>query len=37
MENIIQISHLNKRFGDVQAVKDLSYQVRETLLNISRS
>lgn len=29
MENIIQISHLNKRFGDVQAVKDLSFQVRE--------
>lgn len=29
MANIMEISHLNKRFGDVQAVKDLSFQVRE--------
>lgn len=29
MSNIIEISHLSKRFGDVQAVKDLSFQVRE--------
>ena len=28
MNNIIEISHLNKRFGDVQAVCDLSFQVR---------
>lgn len=28
MNNIIEISHLNKRFGDVQAVRDLSFQVR---------
>lgn len=29
MENIIVIKNLNKCFGDVQAVKDLSFQVRE--------
>jgi len=29
MENIIQIRGLNKRFGDVQAVRDLSIDVRE--------
>lgn len=29
MNEIIQIDHLNKRFGDVQAVRDLSFQVRE--------
>ena len=28
MNNIIEISHLNKRFGDVQAVRDLSFRVR---------
>ena len=28
MENIIEISHLSKRFGEVQAVQDLSFQVR---------
>lgn len=28
-ENIIEISHLNKRFGDVKAVKDLSFRVKE--------
>ena len=29
MENVLEISHLCKRFGDVQAVQDLSFQVRE--------
>lgn len=29
MKNIIEISHLSKRFGDVQAVDDLSFRVRE--------
>ena len=29
MNEIIQIDHLNKRFGDVQAVRDLSFRVRE--------
>ena len=29
MSDIIQISCLSKRFGDVQAVKDLSFRVRE--------
>lgn len=28
MEHIIDIEHLNKRFGDVQAVRDLSFHVR---------
>lgn len=29
MKNIIQIEHLNKSFGDVKAVQDLSFRVRE--------
>lgn len=29
MENVLEISHLCKRFGDVQAVQDLSFQVRQ--------
>lgn len=29
MKNIIQIAHLNKSFGDVKAVQDLSFQVKE--------
>lgn len=29
MTDIIQISHLNKAFGQVQAVKDLSFRVKE--------
>lgn len=29
MANIMEISHLSKHFGDVHAVKDLSFQVRE--------
>ena len=29
MENVLEISHLCKRFGDVRAVQDLSFQVRE--------
>lgn len=29
MENIIAIEHLNKRFGEVKAVQDLSFRVRE--------
>lgn len=29
MKNIIEIDRLSKRFGDVQAVKDLSFRVRE--------
>ncbi len=29
MSSIIEINNLNKSFGDVQAVKDLSFQVRE--------
>lgn len=29
MNNIIEIKHLNKCFGEVNAVKDLSFQVRE--------
>ena len=29
MSNIIEISHLSKRFGDVQAVNDLSFRVKE--------
>lgn len=29
MENIIEISHLSKRFGEIRAVQDLSFRVRE--------
>lgn len=29
MKNIIEIDHLSKRFGDVQAVDDLSFRVKE--------
>jgi multidrug/hemolysin transport system ATP-binding protein len=29
VENIIEISHLDKRFGDVHAVQDLSFRVKE--------
>ena len=29
MENIIEIDHLHKSFGDVKAVNDLSFQVRK--------
>lgn len=29
MENIIEIEHLNKHFGEVRAVQDLSFRVRE--------
>lgn len=29
LSNIIEISHLSKRFGDVQAVQDLSFRVKE--------
>ena len=29
MSDIIAISHLSKRFGDVQAVNDLSFRVKE--------
>lgn len=29
MENIIEINHLNKTFGDVKAVQDLSFRVKE--------
>ena len=29
MKNIIEISHLNKTFGEVKAVQDLSFQVRD--------
>lgn len=29
MNNIIQIEHLNKSFGDVKAVQDLSFRVKE--------
>lgn len=29
MSDIIEISRLNKRFGDVQAVNDLSFRVKE--------
>ena len=28
MQNILEIRHLSKRFGDVQAVRDLSFRVR---------
>ena len=29
MSNIIEISHLNKSFGDVKAIQDLSFQVKK--------
>lgn len=29
MDNVIEIRHLSKRFGDVQAVRDLSFRVKE--------
>lgn len=29
MKNIIEIDHLSKNFGDVKAVKDLSFRVKE--------
>ena len=29
MENIIEIDHLQKSFGDVHAVNDLSFRVKE--------
>lgn len=29
MENIIEISHLNKSFQEIQAVVDLSFRVKE--------
>ena len=29
MSNLIQIEHLSKRFGQVQAVDDLSFRVKE--------
>ena len=29
MNNIIEIGHLCKSFGDVQAVRDLSFRVKE--------
>lgn len=29
MENIMEIDHLSKRFGEVQAVQDLSFRVKE--------
>ncbi len=29
MNNLIQIEHLNKRFGEIQAVNDLSFNVKE--------
>ena len=32
MENIIEINGLNKRFGDVQAVKNLSFRVKKSEL-----
>ena len=28
MSDIIEIAHLSKRFGDVQAVQDLSFRVK---------
>ena len=31
-KNIIEISHLSKRFGEIEAVKDLSFSVREGTL-----
>ena len=27
-ENVIEIKHLNKSYGEVQAVKDLSFRVK---------
>ena len=29
MDTIIEIDHLSKSFGDIRAVQDLSFQVRE--------
>lgn len=29
MNNLMEIEHLNKRFGDIQAVRDLSFRVKE--------
>lgn len=29
MKNVIEVNHLNKRFGDLEAVKDLSFHVEE--------
>lgn len=29
MNDIIRIDHLSKRFGEVQAVQDLSFRVKE--------
>ena len=29
LRNIIEIEHLSKHFGDVQAVNDLSFRVKE--------
>ena len=29
MKDIIQIDHLDKRFGDIRAVQDLSFRVRQ--------
>lgn len=29
MENIIEIDHLSKHFGEVKAVQDLSFRVKE--------
>ncbi len=29
MNNIIEINHLNKSFGEVKAVQDLSFRVKE--------
>ena len=29
MKPIIEIAHLSKRFGDLEAVRDLSFTVRE--------
>ena len=28
MENVIEINHLNKSFGEVRAVQDLSFRVK---------
>lgn len=32
MSNIIEIEHLNKHFGDIKAVQDLSFRVKESKL-----
>ena len=29
MRNIIEINHLSKNYGDVKAVQDLSFRVKE--------